>query len=379
MVNRLLFVAAVLLGGCKGEPPPAEAPRVVAAGAPRKTEALSATRCFTASGYRGKVLDVPVFARVEESRGQLRGRYFYERIGVDIALEGRVAEGGKIELREKDGAFTGTCDAATGVIRGRWAAGARDGAFTLEPVSPKSGPIAATKRFTASRPVKTVGRFGMKTCKVEETKIELFGLPSREAEEKINGQGLEPKPGPWRAGQYAKEVAACDGGFEVETKEELVDSFDDLVTLMHVSFGNWDGAAHPMNAADFERTTYDALTGLAVKKRDVFSRDPEELAKRCLTAPLQGQKADPDDDLLMLISNGELAFDLRPEGVRFFGTQYPHALAVLTGHGPTIPYSILLRDGYLRADSPVKRAWSTATPAKTNAPECPVRKSITWE
>jgi hypothetical protein len=354
------------------------APRVVAAGAPRKTEAVSATRCFTAGGYRGKVLDAPVFARVEESRGLLRGRYFYERIGVDIALEGRVAEDGKLELREKYGAFIGRCDPATGALSGRWSSGGKEGAFTLEPIPPKSGPIAATKRFTARRPVKTVGRFGMKECKLQETKIELFGLPSREAEDKINGQGLEPKPGPWRAGAYAKEVAACEEGFEVETKEELVDAFDDFVTLMHVSFGNWDGAAHPMNAADFERTTFDARTGLAVKRKDVFSRDPEELARRCLAAPVQGEKT-AELDAAMDISGGELSFDLRPDGARFFGTQYPHALAVLTGHGPTIPYSILLRDGYLRADSPVKRAWSTATPAKPNAPECPVRKSITWE
>ena len=72
------------------------------------------------------------------------------------------------------------------------------------------------------------------------------------------------------------------------------------------------------------------------------------------------------------------SFDLTDTGVHFFGQDYPHVMAALDGQGPVIGYDVLLRDGYLRTDSPVKRAWSGITPAPKGKQWCPEETWSTW-
>ena len=70
-------------------------------------------------------------------------------------------------------------------------------------------------------------------------------------------------------------------------------------------------------------------------------------------------------------------FDLTGQGVHFFGKDYPHVFAVFTGEGPTIAYDVLLRDGYLRSDSPVSRAWEGEVPAAKSVVAC-AKGSVRW-
>src|SRR5579859_3719053 len=78
--------------------------------------------CAPASGYRGEVLGVPVLARLGLDGARLHGRYLYERIGKDIALEGTAQPSGAVHLVEgalksPTGTFDGACD-ASGSITG---------------------------------------------------------------------------------------------------------------------------------------------------------------------------------------------------------------------------------------------------------------------
>ena len=57
---------------------------------------------------------------------------------------------------------------------------------------------------------------------------------------------------------------------------------------------------------------------------------------------------------------------------------FPHAQGVFNGHAALLPYSVLQRDGYLRADSPVRRAWESTTPAAPGIDACPPGHEPDW-
>jgi len=64
-------------------------------------------------------------------------------------------------------------------------------------------------------------------------------------------------------------------------------------------------------------------------------------------------------------------FVLEPGGVHFFGSGYEQRWGAAIGMGPTVPYDVLLRDGYLKKGSPVARAWEGVAPAPKGKPPCP--------
>lgn len=116
--------------------------------------------CRVAPAYRGDVAGQPVFARLARAGPHLHGRYFYERVGVDIALTGTLTDGGEVVLVERpagspSGRFEGRCEGASGVLSGGGRKKADAGAttaFRLVPIAPSETPIAATKRFSVNGP-----------------------------------------------------------------------------------------------------------------------------------------------------------------------------------------------------------------------------------
>jgi hypothetical protein len=324
-----------------------------------------------------------VFARLGRDGSRLYGRYFYEHAGIDLRLDGSLSGENTVQLTEGEpdaqtGRFDGTCDPASGgAIDGTWTGATTSGPFHLEPIAPGEIALAAVKRFTVSHRVHKPDREAMiKNCSYTESRVELFGLRDAPVEQSINRQGLDPFLGARLEIGLASSAEKCgDGfGFEADSQQVLVDSFRELATLEQSGMID-GGGAHPSELS-FSRATLDLRTGRAVTKQDVFVRDPMPRVMACAA------RAKPFDEELALDDVKQhfdaASFDLTETGVHFFGQDYPHVMAALDGQGPVIGYDVLLRDGYLRADSPVKRAWSGVAPAPKKKEWCPEQTWSTW-
>jgi hypothetical protein len=313
-----------------------------------------------------------VFARLGVDGARLHGRYFYEQVGVDIALDGSVTPAGAVHLvegnpRAPTGVFDGTCR-PSGAIDGTWNDGSKSGLFALEPVPGGDVPVVATHHFSLRRSPKTIGPMGMKACTYSESWIELFGVHDAAAERAVNGQGLEVRRGPVLSPEQASDAQECEMGEDWGYGRSVKGSFAELVTILSGGGGVSDGAAHPTNFAGFSLRTYDLRTGKVVDKKAVFARDPAPLVLSCV---LKSQ-ATPDLTAEFWTPQfEEPAFNLTERGVHFFSEDYPHFAAAFTGAGPVVGYDVLLRDGYLRADSPVRRAWASVAPAPRAKEVCP--------
>lgn len=338
--------------------------------------------CPLAAGYQGAVEGHRVFARLGRDGTRLYGRYFYEHAGIDLRLDGTLSGANAVQLAEgepdaQSGRFEGTCDAASGAIDGTWTGAKSSGPFHLEPIGPNEVALAAVKRFAVSHHVhKPDPDARIKDCSYEESRVELFGLRDADVERSINRQGLDPFVGARLELGLAHSAEKCgDGfGFEADAQQTLADSFRELATLEQG--GSIDsGGAHPGELA-FSRFTLDLRTGHPVTRQDVFVRNPLPRVLAC-AARAKPYDAELDADELKEHFDAD-SFDLTETGVHFFGNDYPHVMAALDGEGPVIGYDVLLRDGYLRADSPVKRAWSGITAAPKGKEWCPEAAWSTW-
>jgi hypothetical protein len=375
---RMAVLAALLVLACDERPPDPPAPATPAApSAPARADEQPAapndppTPCPVTDGYRGVVFGQPVFARLGVDGARVRGRYFYAKAGIDLSLEGTITTKNTIRLVEGDrgkstGTFVGSCDAATGTLTGSWTGTKNQGDFRLEPVGPLDVPLVVTKRFAAKKRFLGPTTSGMMWCSYEETWPELFGLRDPDVERAMNGQGLDPKLGPIFEKTAATAVDECDGAFEESIGRTLTVQPHDFALVETSGWADFDGSAHPEDAIDYSRATVDLRTGKPVLAKDVFTRDATPAVLACVDGLAV-------NDLLASTWDQYLSgtqFDLAPDGVHFFGAGFPHAFSAYTGQGPTIPYGILLRDGFLRADSPVRRAWQGVPAAARGKPLC---------
>lgn len=375
------FLAVVLaLGGCsRAEPPggsvpapsaasvPLVAPSAASAVADASTPVTHAA-CDLARGFHGSVAGQEAFLRLVQKDGALSGRYFYAKVGVDIALHGAVGTDGAISLVEGDaskptGRFKGGCD-AHGAFSGEWSDDKKQHDFRFEPVLARDPPLVAAKRFGTARKVKTLGPFGMTTCEYDQTTFELFGAGTPEAERALNEiDATSLRPRILSPDSYS-DASVCETGLTASFGRSAEPIGGGLVNVGSVGTYLYDGAAHPGNAVDFSYATHYLATGKRVTEKDLFVKFPAALVRRCL-------------DWYQTVDGGyELGADadghtfaIMPEGIHVFGTSYPHAAAVLTGRGPILTWSALRREGVLRPDSPARRAWEEphAPPRRTSA------------
>jgi len=330
--------------------------------------------CWIAAGYRGAVLGLPVFVRLARDGARLHGRYFYERTGIDIALDGALSDDGTLHLVEgpassPTGRFDGACEPGSGAFAGRWQGAKTGGDFRWVPVPPGETPVVAIKRFSITHPVKDpVPDARLTRCSFRESRLELFGLRDESVERTVNRQGAEPVLGPVLDAPLARGVERCEEGSEAEVTQRLVGAFRELATIATQGWID-GGGAHPADL-DFGRTTLDLRTGHPVTANDVFVPGLDPIARVAACAA----KATPFDaqmDADEWRSHLDVSqFDLAEDGVHFYGASFPHVMAVLAGEGPVIGYDVLLRDGFLRTDSPVKRAWRGVDAAGKSKPWC---------
>jgi hypothetical protein len=370
---RILLLLPTLVLACRTKQPPGD-PIVDAAVHVQAAEAAAPLRvpCSLSGSYRGEVLGAPVFARLVQEGKRVHGRYFYDRVGIDIALEGTIDQD-TFTLREGDaakasGTFEGKCGSgagavAGGVLSGTWT-GAKHGAFSLRPIE---NVMTAVKHRRTERKAKQPDAVqNHTTCVLQESWFELFGLLDSNIEQRLNRQGIalgRPTARP----QEAKEAKTCDSGFEFEFSESIQLLGSELANVTERGSGDW-GGAHPSNAVDHREYTIDLASGERVKYEAVFSKDVTKLVLACFAG---GNKdfSDGAESFRGFVKRDQFAF--AHGGIHFYGTGYPHVASVYTGEGPTISYAVLLRDGYLREDSPVKRAWEGTVAAAKGVSACP--------
>lgn len=396
----VLFVFAIVACGRKSGPPapvtsalPAVVPLASAvpdaAGSAAAvhgsaTAPLPNVPCWSAAGYRGEVVGQPVFVRLGLEGHKLRGRYFYERVGIDIALTGSLADGA-MTLAEgpteaPTGRFEGRCEEPNGILSGQWRKGAKGppaGSFRLVPIAPGDTPIAATKRYKrfvhgSSAEGEDAGQWD---CSYKEERIELFGLRDPKVERIMNGQGLEVLFGPLLTQKGEMEqVERCERGYESTMGRVLVHSFRDFATVQESGSFYEQETPHPQNAVGFQRETWDLRTGRPLGQKDVLAKDPTAMLVACAHKALAEDTIGPFNGWESLSEN----FDLTETGIHFFAVGFPH-VNDMTGQGPTVSYGVLLRDGYLRKDSPAKRAWEDVRAAAKGVEACDAEWSGTWQ
>ena len=206
-------------------------------------------------------------------------------------------------------------------------------------------------------------------------------------ERRLNHAGVEPSLGPWLAPARAEQAHTCAEDFEGEMQETVVVAFDRLLTVNRGGYGVISGLAHPLNGSEFEPhevRTFDLDTGLPVEWGNVFARDPLPIVLAC-AARVGGGAAGADCRGCPSPSHeewenafGGKRFYLTEAGVRFVAEGFPHVSGVFNGHGPVLPYAVLERDGYLRPDAPVRRAWQAIAPAAPDRRACPAGRERDW-
>ncbi len=377
---RLSWVVVALLLSCSRESRAPGVSLVVASGSPTTEPPAPPSppepiACPIAAGYRGRVMGLPVFARVAREGTRLSGRYFYESKGIDLALDGSLSDDGTLHLVEGDaaattGRFEGRCEPATGALAGTWLGARTRGEFRWAPIPPGETPVVAVKRFTAARSEKLGGAEPrINGCSYSESHLELFGLRDAGVERTLNRQGIEPLLGPVLDPALARSVQTCTDPFAAERSERLVGAFRELATIEGSGWIDGDGM-HP-NELDLRRFTVDLRTGHHVLASDVLAagRDPLARVADCAAKATPFDASMDAQEWRDHLDRSQI--DLTEDGVHFFVDDFPHVMAALSGQGPVIGYDVLLRDGYLRTDSPVKRAWRGVQPAPKSKSWCP--------
>lgn len=347
-------------------------------------------------GYEGTVAGAKVFARLDDQKGAIDGRYFYAKEGSDIALVGKLLPERRIQLEERTGdqvtgRFDGTCD-ASGRIEGRWTKpdGTAAQPFKLESVTPKTPFLVTTKKRARSFPPQAGSPASIPQnpfapearCTESISWPEIFG--AGDAEGHINAALRKDH---WIfEGDAEKEFQSCTvgqrstayRGFNIELNESAV-----LVVSFH---GNEkaEGSTHPYEPLGPEISSFDTRTGSAITTADLLASDEAtkrathvkliEILDHCVRKGFDASPADLDQFILPRFVDEDATPIVYPtkEGLRFVTTGYPPAMRVWEGDGVTLRYAALLAAGVLRTDSPVARLWQGTKPSSANP--CVARK-----
>ncbi len=321
-------------------------------------------------GLAGTIGDARAFAWLRRTGREVAGSYLYEKVGRELALKGTF-EGDSFTLTETlervtTGTFTGACLRAGG-IAGTWSS--PDGKRTLPFwfAIPERLTVA-TRKVMVKTPSK-VKDDGGEDCDYEREMPVVLGASSKEIEDRMtaaitdaNKELLDPT--------WERRARACDrdedgmrltwfrAGFSVVRQDAS------MLVLELSGALNSTPSAHPSNFVGASVLDLDVTTGRPIAITDVV-KDPAALLKLASSCS--------DADLGRDLEDASPAYLFLPRGIRVVGTSYGHAIAALTFQGPEIAYAALLRDGLLKADSPIAREWAGEKAAARGDSPCRVR------
>jgi hypothetical protein len=247
-------MTVLLLASCRGHDESHSAPSTTAAisSAPSVVDSVAAPAptpvslaAVIATEFRGSIGKSPIVVRLRNDGAKLHGKYFYENVGVDIALEGAI-DGTHLVLDEtsrgkRTGAFEGEL-ASDGSLGGTWRGAATNHAlaFQLASIPIAEDPQAALVfKKVATRT--THSRERDWTCDSRIEHPELFGLPAI-TEAKVN----------WRSSEFPESEedrdAVRDGACVQTVSNYRVAYNANGIFSMHVTgYEFWSHAAHPNN------------------------------------------------------------------------------------------------------------------------------------
>jgi len=325
--------------------------------------------CDMRRGFHGTVAGKEAFLRVSRDGNRVVGRYFYASFGVDIALHGAISDSGELELDEgsaksSTGHWKGTCDAATGALSGRWTIPGKELRFLFERVDSREPPVVATKRLSIKRKSKAAESYRLSECAYSQESFELFGAETPEAETALNRQNAQTTTVPILDQETWKGARTCERGFNAAFSRRVVAVFSGFVTVETDGDYYYDGAAYPGTFAGFSRITYSLATGQEMGKRQVLAKVPTALLQKCVAAYGKSRQSGE------FIRIDGSRFSLTPQGVHFYGDDYEHVIASLTGEGPIVTWGALVREHAVRSDSPAQRLWKGTEASKVGKGDC---------
>ena len=230
--------------------------------------------------FRGYIADKRISMKLKRDGGKLYGTYFYQRIGKDLRLDGRIDAEGKFTLTESDAK-----GAKTGEFSGRWKTD-EDGGATLEgewinPKTKENWAFYATEEIIEfSGSARFVSKISAETNKPKLFEItaeypELTGIspPIAAKFNQLVKDAVLRETGNFRKNmmsqtaedlKFAKE-RGVNNYLEMSYTVELAND-----KIISVSFANstYTGGAHPNHYS--LTINFDLQTGREIKLADLF-------------------------------------------------------------------------------------------------------------
>mgnify|MGYP001608905116 CR=1 FL=1 len=217
-------------------------------------------------------------------------------------------------------------------------------------------------------------------CSLRDASFRVFGLTDKQVEKKLNAE-LSLSAGD------AAQVRACRSA--PQSHDHMMEIVDIRARLLVVTTFNSidEGGIHPRSSKGPTKTL-DLTTGDLVPVEQVIT-DLEKLrapAADCagLYQVFSGDAAPAEMPEVAPVKCGEDSarflwgcpeqpaptLTVTGAGVIIGQSGNPHATLALDGHGPLLPWSVLLRSGALRQSSPIDRLWKDVPPAPARALAC---------
>lgn len=373
-------------------------------------------------GIVGKQARLSVRLGAGAGQGGLSGRLHYDLPGPAIEVAGEVRPDGSFKLEEKGaGVFEGRCAQGTGVLSGTYSLKGKSQPFELRPRHPGEASLFGRKvieqgfmpnppicsRVTDKRittpletrgpkgetelticypraikdrldpPAEFVGMTGV--CQASYDAVQVFGLGSEDAE-KLANAALSHEGRPWRTPAMVAEVRKCsreagDAGMSVWGGYDLFFNEREVLSV------RLSGGSRQFRSFLFESSalTLDLSSGRSLALGDVVTDEARlaGVARGCL--PLYRRVIpgffglEPGEDFAEHFgwkSPERPRWVVVPGGLALLAHYGDQVEAALSDSGIVVPFDVLLREGLLRGDSPVRRLWTDVRPAAPGVPAC---------
>lgn len=310
----------------------------------------------------GKIGTSDASLRLVRNNKALQGRYFYHKVGTDLALTGAITDTG-FTLEEQvggqvTGKFAGTCETPER-MKGTWTSpdGKRSLPFEFA-VPTKLEVVARVQKFKTKAKVKS--EFG-DSCAFERSLPAIFGAKTGEVDGQLQAS-VDRFVAKWglMSAEYEADAKRCsDEGekmllVDFNANFSVVPGHSEVLILQFGGYYQYAKTAHPTNAAGASVLNLDLATGNAIEPDKLFTKLDE-------VRRIAGAECSTIEEVREYLGD---AFYLLPDGIRVAGVGFPHVMAVYTYQGPVLSYEGLLGYGLLRSDSPMSRLWASVKPTK---------------
>jgi hypothetical protein len=299
---------------------------------------------FDENGYlllKGKIGDaLEITMHLIKKDSSLTGRYFYDKIGMPIKIEGNVDESGKFKLTEYDakydetGFFVGTFKSKN-TLSGNWIHPktrkrlpfdlniANDQAIFDVIISSLASKDCSNRDEFLKQPKGEFESFYDTMCSTMTVDLLTFKTNNPEVDKKINSKLLHYSGAPDNdltvKGMLNSIHASADGFTESEQSYSILSKENDVLTILDASY-TFMGGAHGLGGITYHN--FDLNTGKEIKINDVLSKNYKtglaKLAEQKLNATYVDYQWFFEEGNFLLNDN----FAITPGGLLFYFNSY---------------------------------------------------------